>query len=68
MTKATKRPSKTKSHPTRMSTKELCLSLVSIAAFHVEDDAAQKKIYEAVRRLEALDSAAIAAGLISEQH
>lgn len=58
---AKKRPS-----PARlMSTKELCLSLAGIAAFHVEDNAAQMKIYEAVRRLELLEHAAIAARLIS---
>lgn len=48
----------------RMSSKELCVSLVAIAAFHVEDKQAQIKIYEAVRRLELMEAAAISAGLL----
>lgn len=50
-----------------MSSKELCASLVGIAAFHVEDKAAQMKIYEAVRRLQLLEAAAIDAGLLPKQ-
>lgn len=50
--------------PRKMSTKQLCASLVGIAAFHVEDKTAQMKIYEAVRRLQLLEVAAIDAGLL----
>ena len=50
--------------PRKMSSKQLCVSLVSIAAFHIDDKTAQMKIYDAVRRLELLDEAAKAAGLI----
>jgi hypothetical protein len=50
--------------PRRMSSKQLCAALVGIAAFHVEDKAAQMKIYEAVRRLELLEAAAVDAGLL----
>jgi len=62
-----KKAAKTKKAPTpprRMSSKELCLSLVGIAAFHVEDKLAQQKIYEAVRRLQLLEQAAVDAGLL----
>jgi hypothetical protein len=58
-------PKKRPVPPRRMSSKQLCTSLVAIAAFHVEDKAAQRKIYEAVRRLQLLDEAARAAGLIA---
>lgn len=43
--------------------RDLCTSLVAIAGLHVEDEAAQMKIYEAVRRLQMLEKAAIDAGL-----
>lgn len=48
----------------RMDSTQLCISLVSIAAFHVEDKTAQAAIYEAVRRLQLLDNTARAAGLL----
>lgn len=59
-----KTPKKRPTPPRAMSSKDLCVSLVSIAAFHIDDPAAQRKIYEAVRRLELLEVAAVAAGLI----
>jgi hypothetical protein len=49
----------------QMSAAELCKSLVALAAFHVEDKVAQRKIYEAVRRLQLLEKAARAAGLVA---
>lgn len=52
------------SPPRRMSATDLCKSLAGIAAFHVEDRAAQMKIYEAIRRLQLLEKAAIDAGLL----
>ena len=52
--------------PKKMSSKELCMSLVGVAAFHVEDKVAQMKIYEAVRRLQMLEKAAIDAGMLLE--
>lgn len=58
------RPKKPPSFPRKMSSKQLCTSLVAIAAFHVEDKSAQAKIYEAVRRLELLEAAAIGACLL----
>lgn len=48
----------------RLSTDDLCKALCGIAAFHVEDDVAQAKVYEAVRRLQVMEKAAIAAGLL----
>ena len=48
----------------RMSSDDLCKALSGIAAFHVEDDKAQAKIYEAVRRLQIMDKAAKEAGLL----
>ena len=53
--------------PRRMSSIDLCKSLACIAAFHVEDKAAQMKIYEAVRRLQMLEKAAIDAGMLLER-
>jgi hypothetical protein len=55
---------KKKSVPRKMSSVDLCKALSGIAAFHVEDKAAQMKIYEAIRRLQALEKAAIDAGLL----
>ena len=52
--------------PKKMSSKELCMSLAGIAAFHVEDKAAQMKIYEAIRRLQMLEKVAINAGVLLE--
>lgn len=34
----------------------LCMSLAGIAAFHIEDPAAQKKIYIAIKTLTALEN------------
>lgn len=56
-------PAKKPAPPRKMSSKELCVSLAGIAAFHVEDKAAQMKIYEAIRRLQMLEKAAIDAGM-----
>jgi hypothetical protein len=36
------------------STPDLCKTLGSIAAFHVEDKKAQKKIYDAIRHIQIL--------------
>lgn len=58
------KPKKTPTPPRKMSAKDLCISLAGIAAFHVEDKAAQMKIYEAIRRLQLLEDAAIRAGLL----
>lgn len=52
------------SPPRKMSSKDLCMSLACVAAFHVEDKAAQMKIYEAIRRLQLLDVAAADAGIL----
>lgn len=48
----------------QMSSDDLCKALSGIAAFHVEDDVAQAKIYEAIRRLQVMDKAAKEAGII----
>ena len=58
---------RTPTPPKKMSSKELCMSLVGVAAFHVEDKVAQMKIYEAVRRLQMLEKAALDAGMLLEQ-
>lgn len=50
--------------PRKMSSKDLCMALTGVAAFHVDDKAAQMKIYEAVRRLQLLEKAAVDAGLL----
>jgi len=50
--------------PRKMSTKELCIHLSGVAAFHTEDKTAQSKIYEAIRRLQLLEKAAIEAGIL----
>lgn len=50
--------------PRKMSSLDLCKALAGIAAFHVEDMAAQMKIYEAVRRLQIMERAAVEAGLL----
>jgi hypothetical protein len=48
----------------QMSSADLCGELAAIAAFHVEDDVAQAKIYEAIRRLQVMDKAAREAGIL----
>lgn len=48
----------------RMSSDDLCVALSAIAAFQVEDDVAQAKIYETIRRLRIMEKAAIDAGLL----
>ena len=53
-----------RSSPRKMSTYDLCLSLSCIAAFNLDGPKAQAQIYEAIRRLQALDAAAIEAGII----
>lgn len=61
----TKRAAKRKATlPRKMSTKDLCMSLVGIAALHIEDKASQMKVYEAIRRLQIMEKAAIEAGLL----
>lgn len=69
MTAKKKKPraSRTPSLPRKMSTIDLCKSLVCVAALHVEDKIAQMKIYEAVRRLQMLDTAAIKEGLSQQR-
>ena len=67
MKKKKKMPARKSTPPKKMSSKELCMSLVGVAAFHVEDRVAQMKIYEAVRRLQMLEKAAIDAGMLLEQ-
>lgn len=65
MKKKKKAPLKQKlTAPKKMSSSELLTSLAGIAAFHVEDKAAQMKIYEAMRRLQLMEKAAIDAGLL----
>jgi len=49
---------------TNLSSGDLCKALSGIAAFHVEDDVAQAKIYEAIRRLRVMDKAAKDAGIL----
>jgi hypothetical protein len=51
----------------QMSSDDLCKALSGIAAFHVEDDIAQAKIYEAIRRLQAMEKAAIDAGILPKR-
>lgn len=66
--RTTRRQIKAKPAPPRkMSSTELCKSLACVAAFHVEDKAAQMKIYEAIRRLQMLEKAAFDAGMLLEQ-
>lgn len=48
-----------------LSSRELIISLVAISALHVEDQEAQAKVLEAVRRLTLLEKAAADAGLVS---
>lgn len=48
----------------QMSSDDLCKALSGVAAFHVEDDVAQAKIYEAISRLRVMEKAAIDAGLL----
>jgi hypothetical protein len=48
----------------QMSSDNLCKALSGIAAFHVDDDVAQAKIYEAVRRLQVMEKAAKEAGIL----
>lgn len=50
--------------PLPSETKELCMQLAGIAAFHVQDPKAQAAIYKAVRTLQQLDAAAIEAGIL----
>lgn len=57
-------PKRAPTPPRKMSSHDLCVSLAAIAAFHVEDKAAQMKIYEAMRRLQLLEKAAVDAGLL----
>jgi len=51
----------------KMSSDDLCKALSGIAAFHVEDDVAQAKIYEAIRRLQVMEKAAIDAGILPKR-
>lgn len=61
--KAAKKLPKAASQARRMSSHDLCLSLTVIAGF-TDDQRASFKIYEAVRRLQLLEKAAIDAGLL----
>lgn len=47
----------------KMSSHDLCISLAAIAGL-AEDDHTRFKIYEAVRRLQLLENAAVEAGLL----
>lgn len=58
------KPKKSINPARKLSSKELCMALAGIAAFHVEDEVARMKIYEAVRRLGLLEDAAIRAGMV----
>ncbi len=58
---------RTPTPPKKMSSKELCMALSGIAAFHVEDRISQMKIYEAIRRLQMLEKAAVDAGMLLER-
>ena len=51
----------------RISSDDLCKALSGVAAFHVEDNIAQAKIYEAIRRLQVMEKAAIDAGLLPKR-
>jgi hypothetical protein len=65
MKKAKKAATKRKpTPPNKMSSNDLCKSLCAIAAFHVDDSSAQKSIYDAVRRLQLLETAAVEAGML----
>lgn len=65
--KKTKSKPRKASNPARkMHTIDLCKSLAGVAAFHVEDKVARMKIYEAIRRLQMLDAAAVAIGLLPQ--
>jgi hypothetical protein len=62
----TKRPKPQKVTPT--SSDDLCKRLVAMAAFSLYDDPkGQKLVYEAVRKLQMLDAAARAAGILPPQ-
>ncbi len=50
--------------PRKMSSDELCKSLASVAAFQLVDEVSRLKIYEAIRRLQLLDAAAIEADIL----
>lgn len=61
--KTAKKLPKAASQARRMSSHDLCVSLTSIAGF-AEDEDTSFKIYEAVRRLQLLEKAAVDAGLL----
>lgn len=65
--KKKKAATKKKPNPARaMSANDLCKSLAAIAGLHVENEQARFKIYEAIRRLQLLEAAAIEAGLLPQ--
>lgn len=67
MAKRQKAKVRPKSHPKKMSSNELCKRLCGVAAFQVEDQGAQKLVYEAVRRLQQLDAAARDHGILPKR-
>ena len=64
MKKPTKKLPKAAVKVRAMSSHDLCISLVTIAGL-VDDQTTSFKIYEAVRRLNLLEKAALEAGLLS---
>lgn len=56
-------PKRKPTPPRKMSSNELCKSLAAIAGF-AEDESTSLTIYEAVRRLQLLEAAAVEAGLL----
>lgn len=63
MKKPTKKLPKAAVKARAMSSQDLCVSLVTIAGL-IDDQTTSFKIYEAVRRLNLLEKAALEAGLI----
>lgn len=59
-------PKRKPTPPRKMSSHDLCMDLAAIGGF-VEDEATRFKIYEAVRRLQLLEKAAVEAGLLPAQ-
>lgn len=58
-------PKKLKFDPKVLSSRDLCLHLTGVAAFHTSDEQSRLCIYDAIRRLSMLEEAAIKAGIIA---
>lgn len=55
------------SPPKKMTTDELCKHLACLAAFNLDGRPQQQmKVYEAIRRLQMMDDAAIRAGILPQ--